>query len=480
MNHILSKTKTYLFIVTILTGFSLVSCNDKSMNGMLIATRIPAGETEEIAETIFLNLPESELIAVHPDDAEVTVTELTQGFYSACSPNLSYDGRKILFAGQKNSNDNWQVWEMDLIKKQYKQITHFDASCYTPFYLPGKQIVFSKEVSDSLTGMEVKMLFTLNLDGTNLRQITYHPHNDYIQTILRDGRILMHSRQLYPEKGNVKTLAMRPNGTKAEIFYRGNSETQSGIRFCETKNGTIYFTETDDKNPDKRNLVSIHQDRPLNTKTNYSENTVGSFYSLFPKSEEEIFVSYRPSKTKNIGLYKFSVSNNTVEKALLNDNEYHYLEPVYIQSYKRPRDLPNELMEDYPTGLIMCQDVNLTAQTDNPKNQRKATKIEVLGIDKSLGIVEVEEDGSFFLKITADLPFRFQTLDENNEVVNEPSDWLWIRPFERRGCVGCHEDHELAPQNVVPMAVNKWPVLIPADSLNQETNQKTFELGDMH
>lgn len=477
MNHKLPKTITYLFIVAILTGIGLVSCKDKSIEGMLVVTRIPADSYDEAT---FPNLSGAELIAVHPEKEGAKTINFTPDFYSACSPHLSYDAKELLFLGQKNQDDLWQVWEMNLKNKNYRQLTDFEESCYTPYYLPGEQFVFSKDITDTLTGPS-RMLFTMNLDGTNLQQITFHPHYDYVQTILRDGRILMLSQQVYPGQGKIKTLAMRPNGTKAEIFYPGNEADNRGFRFCETSTGIIYFTEQDTGKLNKRNLVSIHQNRPLHSKVNYSENIEGNFYSLFPKSEDELIVSYRPSDNQTIGLYRFSTDKRTIEKTLFSDSEYHYLEPVLVEPYQRPRNLPNELKEEFPSGLIMCQNINLTAQVDSSmENLQKVTKIEILGTDNSLGIVPVEADGSFFVKITANLPFRLQTLDENNELVNEPSDWIWVRPFERRGCVGCHEDHELSPKNIVPMAVNQWPVLIPADSLNLELNRKTFELGDMH
>ncbi len=80
-----------------------------------------------------------------------------------------------------------------------------------------------------------------------------------------------------------------------------------------------------------------------------------------------------------------------------------------------------------------------------------------------MGIVSVEEDGSFYLKIIADTPFRLQTLDDSNSVVQGPSGWIWVRPFERRGCVGCHEDPELTPENLVPLSVKKAPISIPIE-----------------
>jgi hypothetical protein len=84
-----------------------------------------------------------------------------------------------------------------------------------------------------------------------------------------------------------------------------------------------------------------------------------------------------------------------------------------------------------------------------------------LGIDTTYGVVEVEKDGSFQLKVLADTPFRIRTLDEKGNIVNGPCSWLWLRPNERRGCVGCHEDPELAPENRVSLATKKPPVIVP-------------------
>jgi hypothetical protein len=97
-----------------------------------------------------------------------------------------------------------------------------------------------------------------------------------------------------------------------------------------------------------------------------------------------------------------------------------------------------------------------------------------MGIDSSMGIIRVEKDGSFYLKVVADQPFKIRTLDDNNQVVSGTCSWLWLRPNERRGCVGCHEDKEVAPMNQVPLAVKKEPVLIPL--IMAEIQEKEVEL----
>ena len=98
----------------------------------------------------------------------------------------------------------------------------------------------------------------------------------------------------------------------------------------------------------------------------------------------------------------------------------------------------------------------------------------MLGIDTTYGIVEVEEDGSFQLKIMADTPFRIRTLDEEDNVVRGPCSWLWLRPNERRGCIGCHEDPEMVPENKVSLAIRKSPVIIPVNIT--EVKEKIVEL----
>ena len=481
MNNKKSIILAFFFIAVILTGISLVSCTNQSSKGKIIFARVPVDNFSLNDENICHNFPGASLMSVNPAESAGSEINLTPDFYSACFPQISYDAKHLLFTGQRSKNDPWQVWEMDLKKKKSRKVTDFEESCCTPDYLPGERLVFSREMPDTGTGPS-RALFTMNLDGSNLQQITFHPHINYVQTILRDGRILMLSKQIFPKKGEIKSLAIRPNGTKAEIFYKGIKGSITGVRVRETGKGLIYFTEQDTGQLKKRDIVSIHQNRPLHTKVNYTEDIAGSFYSVLPASSKELLVSFCPSGDQTIGLYTFNIDEKSVKESLLSDSKYHFIDPVLVEPYERPRNLPiMELNLSYPTGLIMCQDINLTALTGNKgESIPKATKIEVLGMDKSLGIVPVEEDGSFFLKVIADLPFRIRTLDDNNKVIFSSSDWIWVRPFERRGCVGCHEDHELAPENIVPLAVNEWPVLIPVDTINSHEKRKTFELGDMH
>ena len=165
----------------------------------------------------------------------------------------------------------------------------------------------------------------------------------------------------------------------------------------------------------------------------------------------------RNAGTGNYSLYEFDTENNSVGRLVFSDPGYNIVEVVHEKEHVRPKKLPSEVDQEVKTGLLLCQNINfLNPETPaNSSGLRKASKIEVLGIDTTYGIVEVEEDGSFQLKVMADTPFRIRTLDDVNNTVHGPCSWLWLRPNERRGCIGCHEDPEMVPENIVSHAIRK-------------------------
>ena len=67
----------------------------------------------------------------------------------------------------------------------------------------------------------------------------------------------------------------------------------------------------------------------------------------------------------------------------------------------------------------------------------------------------MEADGSFYVNVSGDVPFYVETLDENGQVVQTMRSWVWVRSGDQRGCIGCHENKELAPENRVTEALGK-------------------------
>ena len=244
------------------------------------------------------------------------------------------------------------------------------------------------------------------------------------------------------------------------MFYKPLKGSRILSRGWETNQGKVYFIESDDKGG---NIISVNYNRPLHTRVDLSSGIEGDFYNVSPFEPGSLLVSYRVSENDRFALYEFDEENKTLGKAIYKDENYSVLEAVVVKKKERPRKLPSELKMNVNTALLLCQDVNFTdlQLVEDTSSTSKAARIEVMGINESLGIIDIEKDGSFYLKVLADTPFRIKTIGEDGEIINGPGSWIYLRPNERRGCVGCHEDHEQVPENRQPLSVKKEPMVLP-------------------
>ena len=454
--------RTAIFLQSVI----IISCGDKITKGVILISEVAADSSKTLEPMAHDHL--SSIIAIDTNKPSKPPKMLTADFYAARSPEVSFDGKNMLFCGQKKQGDLWQVWEMNLNTGESRQVTHDKENCTDPAYLPGNRCVFSKRPENIVTGKE-KVLFVCNLDGTGMQQISFHPNADINSTVMMDGRVITASRQIYPEPAQTMLLVMRADGTKAEKFYQGPEGSAPGSRAWERPDGMVFFTEYDPDNRYKGDVVVVNQNRPLHSGMNLTSASPGSYRYVFPLLSGRCLVSYRASDKENYSLYLFDPKTGNIGKPLFSHPEYHVIEAVAVMQRPCPRNLPSEVNESMNTGIYFCQDINKTDERSESKNCRKASGIRLSGINGKLGKVKAEADGSLHLKIVANTPFRIQTLDENGDVVNGPSAWIWIRPNERRGCVGCHQDPELAPDNRFTLSTRVPPVLIPSEeSLDDE------------
>jgi hypothetical protein len=272
-------------------------------------------------------------------------------------------------------------------------------------------------------------------------------------------------------------MVLRPDGTKSELFYKSNDEIELFSRGWETSDGKVIFIESGKKTGDGKRIVSISYNRPLHTMINLTSGIAGDFYSAFPVGPGRFLVSYRASDTENYALFNFYPEKNVLGNKLYMDEDKSVIDAVIVKENERPKELPSEVDTGVKTGLLFCQNIAITGLTspENPYSLPAADRIEIIGVDSTLGIVKVEQDGSFYLKVTADMPFKIKTLDSNGRMLYGPGSWIWLRPNERRGCTGCHEDHEMVPANRVALAVKNQPITVPIHKSRIEERQVELE-----
>ena len=386
---------------------------------------------------------------------------LTDGFYSAKSPEVSWDGTRMLFSAQQTQDSTWQIWEMELGNLKSKKITSFSENCFEPAYLPNGRIVFSMESSkDNLQAG--RSIASCNPDGSELLKVTFNPYDYSALSVLRDGRLLARRRNMNPGDEETAYMALRPDGTKNMLFYNSSEGTYPLGRGRETATGNIVFIGSIKGKADSGLLGSISYNRPLHSFVGLSAGIEGSFISVFPVRSGKLMVSYRKSESDRYSLYEFDPEKKALGQALYTTNDFDIADIVVVEKHQRPKKLPSEVDFGVKTGLILCQDVNYHDLTGSAGTGLSGVnRIRIIGKDSTLGEVNVEKDGSFFLKVIADTPFRIQTIDDKGNVVGKQCSWIYLRPNERRGCVGCHEDNEMVPENKVSMAVRQAPVNVP-------------------
>ncbi len=449
-----------LFLVILVTGIFWFKPDQTLHEGMIINTAVPS-EIDLSNEDNGIDgryISQAQIIAFDPQESSADPVLLTEDFYSARSPEVSYDGRRLLFAGQKTAGELWQIYIKDLITYEVVQVTHCPVNCTDPAWLPDGRILFSR-LDEMEPAGQVHVLYACHADGCCMERLTFHPESAIASSVTNDGRIITLSARQYSDLGERQYLALRTDGTKSELFYKGDNKNFPVSRCWEGNDGRIYFIEN---GMQADQVMSIDFGHPLSSRKLVLKSKKRTFHSIYPFSEDQLLVSARLDDEAEFGLYLVDSQTGEIKDQVKSSDRYHLIEPVLTRNRQTPLKLPAIVDMTKGKGTFLCHDSGLSTIAINNEDKDKETyKVQVYGLDEMLGEVPVEEDGSFYVEVDADIPVRFQTVNAAGEVLRGPSAWVWVRPNERRSCIGCHEDRELAPENRVPDALYSGMVSLP-------------------
>ena len=367
---------------------------------------------------------------------------LTADFHSARAPMVSPDGKRMVFSARRGAGDPWQIWEMQLQGGQTRLLTAEPGWYTDPAYLADGRVVLSGRPG---AATDAFALYTTT--GTRLTRITFHPEQDLASQVLQDGQVLFVSRGQY--------LVTRDDGTGLRLFYQSADGSPPSGRAWETGDGSILLVE-------RGRLAGFSEKRPFHSRVELSGRVPGWFHSVSPLPSGKLVVSYRPPDGSRYRLYQFDPAEQRLDPLPGDDPAYHAVEPVVAAPRARPSAFYSVVDSSFKTGGLYCLDANASSLSPAQARAPVARRLRVLGRDGLLGEVPLAADGSFYIELPGDLPVRFETVDDQGRLVRGPSAWLWVRPNEHRGCVGCHQTPELAPENRVPEALIAEPVTLPA------------------
>ena len=152
-------------------------------------------------------------------------------------PALSFDAKTLVFAMRDNFNaDDYHLYKMNLSDKAITQLTFsptIDGKLCTtadfePCFIPGEKLVFSStrhtQINDCWPNANTN-LYTCDLNGKNIRRLTFDELDVNYPQLLDDGRVLF-TRWEYSDRNAFylhPLMTMNPDGSTQTEFCGNNS-----------------------------------------------------------------------------------------------------------------------------------------------------------------------------------------------------------------------------------------------------------------
>lgn len=198
-----------------------------------------------------------------PSATEHNLTEsITQGNGDASDPEVSYNGKKIIFSlkcptsntsqvdGQPACTGRWNIWEYDmtdatLTTGKFRRLTSStEDDDVDPAYLPdGRGFVFTSNrqtksklnqalgrsyyALDEYERERVFNLHTMSATGTNIQQISFNQSHDRNPVVRPNGDIMFSRWDHVGGRNHFKIFRVKPDGTDLFVLYGAHSEGNS-------------------------------------------------------------------------------------------------------------------------------------------------------------------------------------------------------------------------------------------------------------
>ena len=169
--------------------------------------------------------------AAHDPDAEpVELVASPEGQILDC--DLSYDGRTVLFSWRRGTGEGYHLWTVDIDGTGLKQLTDGAWHDYNACWLPDGGIAFLTTRAPQFAycwHAPVGILHRMAPDGSNLRRLSANYLNDFTPQVLDDGRII-YTRWEYVDRPAIPIQSLwtiNPDGTRLAGFF-GNRVLSPG------------------------------------------------------------------------------------------------------------------------------------------------------------------------------------------------------------------------------------------------------------
>lgn len=383
-------------------------------------------------------------------------------------PVLGHDATRIIFSWRRGTDRYFHLHECGPDGSGLRQLTDGPWDDIEPCILPDDSIAFVSTRSKRWVNCWLTQVATLHrcsADGSGIEPISANLEQDNTPWPLPDGRIL-HQRWEYIDRSQVHyhhLWTMNPDGTNAMTYF-GNYEP--GVLMVDAKpipggDGEVVaiFSPGHGKNEHAGRVVAVHPDRgpddPAAARVIAAGDDFRDPWALAPGA----FLVARGAE-----LLAMNADGATEPLHVLSEADrkagFQLHEPRPVMTRPKEEIVPSRIDASQATGRLILANIlegrNMAGV--EPGEIRKLLVLESLpkpinytgGMDplsyggsftleRVLGTVPVEPDGSAYFELPARRSLFFVALDGNDLAVKRMQSFLAVQPGEVTSCVGCHE-----------------------------------------
>ncbi len=392
---------------------------------------------------------------------------------SVRDPAVHYHADKILFSYRPGGSPYYHLYEIGIDGSGLRQLTQGPFDDMEPCYLPDGGIVFCSSRCKRFVPcwyVQVATLYRCDMDGTNIRPLSSNIEQDNTPWVLPDGRIL-YTRWEYVDRSREHfhhLWSMNPDGT-SQMTYYGNLNPGNVFLDAKPIPGTSQILMVNSPNHGRmehEGRISIitsttgpdapEAERVLTVAEDLRDPYPLSDTSFLVARGASMLVMDAQGATREL----YRLSNGLADGG----NWLHEPRPLR----PRPREpiiapridlndshgylIVNNVyqgrnMEGIPPGSIhkllilenLPKPVNYTGSMDPISYGGSYT------INRVLGTVPVEKDGSVYAKVPPLRSLQLVALDAEDMSVKRMLSFLTVMPGEQSSCVGCHENRASTP-----------------------------------
>ncbi len=223
-----------------------------------------------------------------------------------------------------------------------------------------------------------------------------------------------------------------------------------------------------------------------------SAPTIGRYYDAYPLNANEkpdLLVSWADGPvntevleaagvTADFGIYLYD-SKKSARKPIWNDESYWDVEPRPLVPRTAPPKIESAGKNQFGADKVLVGSMNVydsTLANFDPGSVYGVRVIEGFSVEEGvpedfgltefegaamLGVVPVQEDGSWAALVPAGVPMHLQAIDKFGMSLKSEPVWISGNPGESRFCGGCHEDR--AATTVIQPGITEAVAIGPVD-----------------